>query len=438
MKRLKSLKIPYGDTCLRFSLPAERFLGILQKRPPRIFPVKRLLSEALNAPLGGKKLEEAASGKKKILIVAPDSTRKAHLKEILPGIIKKIERPSRTVDIIIATGLHKKHGAAELAALMGPEVLRQHRVFSHAQASGTIIAIGSTREGVPITLNKAVREHDFIISVGVIEPHLYAGYSGGAKTLAIGLAGEDTINATHGVRFLDDPSTAIGSVRANRFQRVLWQIAGKAPLEFAVNVVNDPDGRPAKIFSGAPEKVFASGVDFARKIFEIEVKKPAGIVICGVGYPKDVNLYQASRAINYVLNVDRPVVKKNGVVIVVARMEDGPGDGIAERRFYAAMRRMASAESFISRIKRCGCQAGVHRAYMVAKAITRHKIIFVSTANGKMMRSLPLVHFEDIDEAVEYADGIAGASSGIYVIPRGLSTIARLEPANQRNLFLEF
>jgi nickel-dependent lactate racemase len=389
-------------------------------------PASKLIADSLDAPLGGSDIGELARDKKDILVVVPDRTRKAHLREILPAVIGRIGCRPRKTGIIVATGLHRKHDASELARLVGQRVFRQCRVYSHSQDKGTIVCKGTTEGGIPIMLNKAVGKCDLLISVGVIEPHLYAGYSGGAKTVAVGLAGEETISATHGVPFLDDPGTALGSISGNPFQRVLRQVERSSPIDFAVNMVNDPEGRLLNIFSGRLDKVFAKGVEFAKGVFEVNAEKPSDIVICGIGHPKDANLYQASRAINYVLSVKRPVVRKGGMIIIAARLEDGPGSGVAEKRFCAEMKRMGPPEEFMEDIRRRGCIAGEHRAYMVAKCLTGHKVVFVSRGNGRLMRGMPFAHFETVAEALEYADAATGRDSRIYVIPHALSTIARL------------
>lgn len=420
------LKIPYGDRSIEFSLPRNRLLGILRNKKSAHKNITRLLSESLDKPLAGYRLEDAILGIKDILLVVPDHTRKAHLKEILPHFMKRIKNNSCSIDIIIATGLHKKHSSRQLKELLGKDILRRHRIISHEQKAGSLTNFGYTRNGIPIILNKNLKQYGAVISIGVIEPHLYAGYSGGAKTVAIGLAGADTINVTHGVKFLDNPLTRIGSIDDNPFQRALWEMTSKVPVRFAVNIVNDPDGRPLKILSGELKEVFKSGVAHAKEIFEIQAEAPSDIVICGIGYPKDTNLYQASRAINYILN-DKPILKKGGVLIVVAELRDGYGESFTEKLFFEALKNMSSPREFVTEVKQRGCIAGEHRAYMVAKPLLNYKIAFAGKGHKNFMEGLPFPYFKDIYDALDYANSIVGKSAKIYVIPRALSTIARLE-----------
>jgi len=180
-----------------------------------------------------------------ILIVAPDTTRKAHLETVLPMTLNRLKKEGaadKDIKIIIATGLHKPHTKAELRGLVGDKVFSKYRVLSHNQDKNNLINRGRTSEGIPIILNKSVASADKIVTIGLIEPHLYAGYSGGAKTIAIGLAGEETINATHHPRFLDKKGTAIGSVKDNPFQDCLWEIIKGLPVKCSINIVNDRKG----------------------------------------------------------------------------------------------------------------------------------------------------------------------------------------------------
>ena len=418
-----TINIPYGRCALKLSLPENRLLGILQNKMEPAKSISKLVLKALRE-------KDVPFCKKKVLIVVPDATRSGHLKEILPALLKKISIPSRSMDIIIATGLHKKHTPDQLRRLLGFPILKRCRILQHDPYGKSCLHFGKTKYDVPAALDKRVLNYDFIISIGVIEPHLYAGYSGGAKTIAIGLAGEATINATHSVKFLDDAATNIGSLEGNHFQETLWHIIENISPVFSINTVNDPDGKALKVFAGPVKDVFKKGTDFAKTVFEVEAKTKADIVICGIGCPKDVNLYQASRAINYILSVDKPVVRKGGVVIVAAELRDGIGESYAEKRFYEELKNMRSAENFVNHVRIKGCVAGEHRAYMVAKALLDYKVIFVTKGFKNFMEGLPIEYCENLSDALQRAEDVVGKYAKIYVIPRALATIARASHAN--------
>lgn len=419
------IRLPFGRKSIKCALPSSRLLGCLGGKNFKIARIETLLSEAFGESAGMAVLEKVLKAKRRVLIVVPDATRHAYLKKILPRLLRRLNPEPGQITIIVATGLHLKHNKSQLIELLGSVIVKRCRVIGHGTGKGDVVDLGATRRGVPISLDRNLLNHDVVLSVGVIEPHLYAGYSGGAKTVAIGLAGEDTINSTHGVAFLDHPLVGIGSIRDNPFQQTLWEIAKKTALAFSVNVVNDSQGRALKIFCGNPEDVFSRGVELAKRVYEVTVSRPADIVICAVGYPKDVNLYQASRAINYVLNVDRPVLKKGGVLIVAAELRYGIGASDAEIRFYDTLRKMRSPNDLITSFSVKGCRAGEHRAYMVAGALREYRVVFVTGRENVFIKNLPFAHFETIDEAVRHATEVAGRSSSIYAIPHALSTIAR-------------
>jgi lactate racemase len=362
----------------------------------------------------------------KVLVAVPDATRKAHLRKVLPRLLNQLAKKGikrENIKIIVATGLHKPHTKTGLKNLVGDRVFSEYLVTNHIQAKRDLVNLGRTKSGIPVVLNRHLKEADSIITIGLIEPHLYAGYSGGAKTIAIGLAGEETINATHHPRFLDRAGTAIGCIEKNPFQDCLWEIIKGIPVKHSINIVNDRDGNLNRVFEGDLKETFTKGVRFARKIFEKRLNKSFDAVICKVSPPKDVNLYQASRAFNYVLNTRRPVVRKGGMVLVCASLRDGFGGGIAEKRFIESLRKMRSPQRLISQIKQKGCVAGEHRAYMVAKALTKARLGFIGPRAVFYTKGLPFLSFPTMASAMSAIKRIKGKAASNYEIPHALSVI---------------
>jgi len=361
------------------------------------------------------------------LIVVPDATRKAHLKKIVPMALERVRREGfkdSEITVIVATGLHKPHAAAELKTLVGEKIFSRYRVISHAQGARTVVMRGRTKSGVPIVLNRELFRARYIVTIGLVEPHLYAGYSGGAKTIAIGLAGEATINATHHPNFLDRSGTALCSVRGNPFQDCLWEIIKGLPVRYTFAVVNDARGRLRRIFEGGDlRRSFDDGVACARGLSEKKADRQFDAVLCRVPPPKDATLYQASRAFNYVLNTKRPIVKKGGIVLVSASLRQGYGKGIGEKRFAAALRQMRSADSLVRRVKKEGCRAGEHRAYMVAKALTKAALGFIGPRARSCSRGLPLYAFRTEREARAFIRTAYGSRAGICTIANALATV---------------
>nr|MBU1328028.1 DUF2088 domain-containing protein [Candidatus Omnitrophota bacterium] len=262
---------------------------------------------------------------------------------------------------------------------------------------------GRSKRNVPIYLDKKLKDADSIITIGVVEPHLYAGYSGGVKVLSIGLAGEKTINATHHPEFLDHPGTRICSIKNNPFQNFIQQTASMLPVKYSINIVNNEFGKILKVFEGKPELCFKKAVDYSRKIFEKKLNKRPDIIICDIPHSKGVNIYQASRAFNYVTNTKSPVIKNNSLILVKANLEEGFGKGLGEKRFMKKTLEMTSPDKLINEIKKGGCLAGEHRAYMVAKALRKAELGFISkNAYLYKNKGLPFLFFEGLKEAKRY------------------------------------
>jgi len=332
----------------------------------------------------------------KTIIAVPDFTREAHLKKILPILLKD----NAGAEIIIGTGLHRSPSKKEIAANLG-NIAGKIKISSHNHKD--VLYFGRSKTGVPVWLNKKLKEAGRIITVGVVEPHLYAGYSGGAKVVAIGLAGEKTINYTHHPRFLDSAGTRITNLKNNPFQDYIQEITSFLPIKYSVNIVNSDEGGILKIFKGSPKASFRNAVNYSKKIFEKKASAFFDVVICGMPVEKGVNMYQASRAFNYVANTKNPAIKNNSLILVKAKLEEGFGKGLGEKRFMKKMLEMKNPDELIKKIKKGGCLAGEHRAYMAAKALKKAKLGFISeNARVYKNKGLPFLFFEGLEEAKRY------------------------------------
>ncbi|MDD5259800.1 MAG: lactate racemase domain-containing protein [bacterium] len=343
--------------------------------------------------------------KNKVIIVVPDRTRNAHLREILPVVLKNLEQQAtcrQDIEILIGLGLHEPMNKTQLIEMLGPTILDDYTVYNHSQQPAGLAYLGKTSLGVPRYLNKKLLSARKIITLGIVEPHLYAGYSGGIKTVAIGLAGDKTISYTHHPRFLDNKGTALGNVKTNLFQKTLVEIVKDLPITHSVNIVNNSHGKRLKIFSGKPAEVFKQAVTFADHLYRQHLPRIYDAAIAVIDKQKGANIYQASRAYNYLLNVPRPIVKPGGYVIVIADVPEGFGRGLGEQRFGKMLKKVKNLDHFIEQIKKGGCQAGEHRAYMVAKAIKKANLLFVSAQAPKLLHGTPIQGFSTTKEALAY------------------------------------
>ncbi|MCX5687618.1 MAG: lactate racemase domain-containing protein [Candidatus Omnitrophica bacterium] len=341
----------------------------------------------------------------KIIIAVPDFTREAHLKKVLPHILYKLNKKglsNKDMEILIGTGLHRKPTHQELKDNLG-NIADSVKLSSHDYKN--VFYSGRSKRGIPIYLDKKLKNAEYIVTIGVVEPHLYAGYSGGVKVISIGLAGEKTINSTHHPRFLDHLGTRICSLKNNLFQNFIQEVSSRLPIKYSVNIINDKNGNILKIFEGSPKRCFIDAVRYSQKIFEKKICKFIDVVICNIPAEKGVNIYQASRIFNYIADTRIPVIRKNSLILVKASLQEGFGKGLGEKRFMKKMLEMKDPEKTISEIRKSGCLAGEHRAYMVAKALRKAKLGFISEkAYIYKNKGLPFLFFGNLGEAKKYIE----------------------------------
>ncbi len=422
------INIPYGKNQVSISIPDKNLLGVLHPKRSRSKKSESLIiKEAILNPMGCCRLKDLVSAKETVGIVVPDLTRSCPRHLILPILLKELNKGGvrdKDITIFMAVGMHRPLTKSEIEETFGKKVVSKVKVKNHNPMDrSNLTHLGYVAGGVPAVVNKELLYKDHVIAIGVIEPHLYAGFSGGPKTLSIGMAGEETISYTHSPKFLDKPGVGLGIIRGNPFHRVIIEIACIAKLKFIVNVINDDLGHTIFATAGEPQLAFYKGIEHATMFYRVKADEPADIVICGVGWPKDYNLYQASRALTYITNTQNPIVKKGGLVIVSAQCEDGVGKGLGEKRFYEAMVGEKTPDALVKKMKGRHCPAGEQRAYMVARSLQYVDCAIVGSKIPEIVKKMHMLPFMDLRRALEYAFSTRGEDAKIYVVPHAMVTL---------------
>ncbi len=422
------INIPYGKTQVNVSIPDRNLLGVL--RPKQSHTKKsetRIIRDAVLKPMGCSPLSSMVSPSDTVAIVVPDLARMCPSRLILPILLEELSKKGvkdRNITIFMAVGMLTPPAKKDIVAAFGSEITSRINVKIHDPAdSSNLTHLGYVANGVPVVVNKELLYNDHVISIGVIEPHLHAGFSGGPETLSIGMAGEETIKFTHSPRFIDKPGAKPGVIMGNPFHRWIMEAACVAKLKFIVNVINNDTGHTVFATAGEPQLAFYKGIEHAMLYYRVKVDEPADIVICGVGWPKDVNIYQASRALTYLTNTQKPVIRKGGLIIIPARCEGGIGKGLGERRFYGAMRKARSAGEIVKKMKNKNCLAGEQRAYAVAKSLLLADCAIVGAASKELVKNMKMLYFESVDDALEHAFNTRGKDAKAYVVPHALVTL---------------
>jgi lactate racemase len=433
--RPRYLSVPYGEEELEFMLQPWFDLDIVESATAA--PIEDLLAETmvrLQSPLGGKRLRDLAADavrkapNARAVIAVTDLTRASPDGVLVPPLLDELNAggiPDARITVIVAIGLHRATTDSEKQEKLGGVVDRVQVVDSNGRDPAMWADLGTIPPyDVPGFTQKLIKDADLVVATGIVEPHQYAGYSGGRKTVAIGCSGEPVITATHGMRFLEDPGVRLAKIEGNPFHETVREIARRAGLRFCLNVVTDDRERVVAVAAGDPDAVLADLVTKAGALYTRPIAKQYDIVIAGVGHPKDVNLYQASRAATYLRFAPTPVVREGGAIIIAARLEEGAGEGPGEQRFLAALERADSPAAVVEAARR-SFAGGEQRAVMVALTLQWCQIVIAASEAPEIVRLAKLRASVDVEEGLDIAYEHIGrpARASVLLVPRALHTL---------------
>jgi len=427
MKRHPPIDFPYGRSRVTWAPGPALDVTLLRPREP--VPVDDpglLIRDALGRPLGSPALAELARGAKSATIVVTDATRPCPDRLLVTPVLEALAEAGvadTAITILVAIGMHRPSTPEEKREKLGDAIVARYRVLDSAPLDPEYqINLGTSPDGVPMTIDRRAVEADLLIATGIVEPHQYAGFSGGWKTVAIGTAGAATITALHGMRYLEHPRVRLGLTDDNPFLDTARWVGEKAGLKFVVNVALDSNGSIRRVQAGHPETVHREMSAWVREEAIVPVNSEFPIVIGAAGHPKDSNLYQATRIPTYLCYARRPVVAPGGVILVPAACPEGAGQGAGERLFEEMLGRGGTPDEIIDRARREGYPAGGQRAVMVAWAMKRAQLAFVGTMDPDLPRRLGLLSFPTLDEGVEWAVRETG-SERVLAVPHALTTL---------------
>jgi lactate racemase len=420
--------VPFDRGELTFALP-DGWSGTVveSKTVPPIEDVAEDVAGALANPTNSPPLRDMAGPGDRVCIVFTDITRASPDHLLVPPILADLEAAGvrdQDITLLCGIGLHRPSTPAEKIIKLGQAVIDRYQVIDNEPLNPeALVSLGKTESGIPLSVHKAAYETDLLIATGIVEPHQYAGYSGGRKTLAVGAAGEAMIAYTHGPHMIDDPATRLGRIEGNPFHEAISEAARRAGLRFIVNVVQDDQKRVVYVRAGEPEAAFRELVAFAKTLYEVPVPKQYDVAVAGVGYPKDANLYQASRAASYLFFAPTPVVKPGGVFIVPAPCSEGAGEGVGEQRFLRAMQEAPDVHSILDDARKHGYPPGQQRAFVMAKVLEENDVIIVGAEDPDLVRSAKFLAAPSMEAAFEMADQKLGGRLDVLVVPHALLTL---------------
>jgi nickel-dependent lactate racemase len=420
--------LPYGKGEISFALPlGMRGTVVESKKVPPIADVEAAIAEALAKPVNSPPLRELARPGGTVCIVFTDITRASPDHLLVPALLKELAVVGvrdEDITLLCGIGMHRPSTPQEKVAKLGAEVVARYRVIDNEpQNPAALVDLGTTESGIPLSVHRAAYEADLLIATGIVEPHQYAGYSGGRKTVAVGAAGEAMIAYTHGPQMVDHPGTRLGRIEGNPFHEAVSEAARRAGLRFILNVVLDDHKRAVAVRAGEPTAAFLELVVFAKELYEVPVPQQYDVVIGGVGFPKDANLYQASRAPSSLFFAPTPVVKPGGFFIIPARCQEGAGEGAGEQRFFEAMRDARDMPSLLEELRRTGYPPGTQRAFIMAKVLEVNPVIIVGAECPEIVRAAKMIPAATMEESLGIAAEALGPERDVLIVPHALLTL---------------
>ena len=427
---MHTFNLPFGKEKIKLELPEEQVAGVLVSHAHEYKAPKseaELVADALANPIGSPKLSDLAKGKKNCVIISSDHTRPVPSHVIMPQLLAELRKGNPDIDItiLIATGMHRATTKEELIAKYGKEIAEHEKFVIHVSRNDEdMVSVGTLPSGGDCRINKVAANADLLISEGFIEPHFFAGMSGGRKSVLPGIASKVTVLANHCSEFINSPHARTGILQGNPIHEDMLYAAKAAKLAFICNVVIDADKKVIAAFAGDREKAHYAGADFEMKLAGVK-PVPADIVITtNGGYPLDQNIYQSVKG----MTAAEATCKEGGVIIDVSSCSDGHGG----EDFYNNLKNAESIQKAMDEILARGRNETVFdqwEAQILMRMLLKFTIIMVTEAPQQMIEDMHMKYAASVDDALAMAKEVL-AKKGITdpkitVIPDGVSVIVK-------------
>jgi len=418
------ISIPYGKTHILCDLQPK---GLLTSRVDQLKSTKsgrQLVQEAMEKPIGSPKLSELAVGKKTCTIIISDHTRPVPSRDILPPMLRQLRQGNPEIDItlLVATGFHRPTSRRELFDKLGRDIavfekIRVHNAFD----PDSNVEIGTLPSGAPLVIDRAAVETDLLISEGFIEPHFFAGFSGGRKSVLPGVCDATTVLGNHCGEFIASPYARTGILENNPLHIDMVAAAEMAKLQFIVNVVIDDEKKTVAAFAGDFKAAHAAGVAFLRPYCEVQAVPGDIVITSNGGAPLDQNIYQSVKG----LTAAEASAKDGAVLIMCAELADGTGG----EGFFKSLR---DCESPAAHFAQCAATPQNQtipdqwESQILARILMKHRVIFVSRLGiENTVKAMKMDWAPDLNTAIAMAKKEKGEDAEITIIPNGISVMIK-------------
>lgn len=411
------MELLYGKEKKQFTLPRGANFEVLHLN--EVKPLKKPLQamkDALHNPIGAKPFKDIFHTGERICLLVNDSTRVARSELFLPVLIDQIITAgikTSDIEIMFTNGTHRPLTKEEMIALVGEGVADKIAMYNHDSKNDKMVSIGTTSRGTPVLINEKVYKADRRILTGSIVHHFFAGFGGGRKALIPGVAGFDTIKHNHSLML--DEKACIGMLSGNPVHEDLIEAASMISADFLFNVVLNEHKEIVGVFAGDMIEAHIKGCEMVEKVYGAAIDKLSDVVIasCG-GHPKDINMYQAQKTLENAVRA----VKQGGQVILLAQCIEGTGSDIYEE-WALRYRTAGELQQELSK----NFQLGGHKAYAVARALSKGEVYLVSDMDPQKVKQLGFNHAASLEEAISIVYNDIHKQKFTYIIPQGSITV---------------
>ncbi len=422
---MPTVHLPFGRGEASVSIPHANLLGVFEPLPggaaggplppEAVGDEAALVAQALAHPTGTPRLRDLARPGQQVAIVTSDLTRPCPSEKLLPPVLAELAAAGvadEAITVVIALGLHRAMTPAELEAAVGPEVYRRVRVINHDPAA--TVRLGTTARGTPVEIFRPVVEADLRVCLGNLEYHYFVGYSGGAKAIFPGCASAAAVTANHAM--MVRPEAAAGRLEGNPVRADLEEAVAMVGVDTVLNVVVDGEHRITGAVAGEVTAAHRAGCALVAQRGTVRVPALADIVLASAGgHPKDVNLYQAQKALDNAPAALRP----GGIIVLVAECPEGCGNATFEQWMTAGQ----TPEALLARIQRQFVLGG-HKAAAIARVALGARVFLVAPGVAGL-RLTAMEHFPTAQAALDAAFEALGPGARVTVLPQAASVLPR-------------
>ena len=416
------IRIPYGKSFIEFE---EGNAPVLTSRIGELKAAGsglELVRAAMAEPIDSPRLSELARGKKNCVVIVSDHTRPVPSRDILPPMLEELRAgsPDIEVTLLVATGFHRPTSTKELEDKLGREIMESCRVVVHdCRDAASNVRIGTLPSGAPCVVDRLAVETELLVAEGFIEPHFFAGFSGGRKSVLPGVADQVTVLGNHCSRFIDSPYARTGVLDGNPIHEDMLAAAEMAKLAFIVNVVIDEEKKTVAAFAGNFRTAHRRGCDYMLDYFKVAPVPSEIVVTSNGGAPLDQNLYQCVKS----MTAAEASCVEGGVIVLCAECADGHGG----EGFYHALRDCESPAALYAEQMATPQDRTVPdqwESQILARILMHHTVIFVTRPELKdMVGEMKMRYAPTLPAALDMARAMGKES--LCFIPNGISVIVK-------------